>query len=98
MTLVTVSVDAVDSVDASPFSHILSVTSNQPINGTGDGDTSPDWEITGPLTVNLRAERSSGVDRVYTITLSTVDDAGNSTMSTVQVKVTQPSKNRGVSH
>jgi hypothetical protein len=61
------------------------VTSNQPIDGTGDGDQTPDWEITGPLTLNLRAERASGEDRVYTITVVTSDATGNTTASTVTV-------------
>jgi hypothetical protein len=84
-----VSVNAVDAVDPAPLSHIVSVSSNQPINGTGDGDTAPDWVITGSMTLDLRAERSSGVDRVYTITVVTIDSNGNSTTSTVTVTVTQ---------
>lgn len=97
MVAVTVSVQATDLVDTNPTSHIVSISSNQPINGTGDGDTAPDWEITGPLTANLRAERSSGQDRTYTITVATSDFSGNTTTSTVQVKVT-PTKSRGVGH
>ncbi|HJU53970.1 MAG TPA: alpha-amylase family glycosyl hydrolase, partial [Pyrinomonadaceae bacterium] len=47
----------------------LSVTSNEPVNGAGDGDTAPDWEIVDAHHVRLRAERSgSGTGRVYTIT------------------------------
>lgn len=57
----------------------MSVASNEPVNGTGDGDTAPDWQITGDLTVNLRAERSgSGSGRVYSITTQCADVAGNS--------------------
>jgi hypothetical protein len=37
---------------------VLSVTSNEPINGTGDGDTAPDWEIVDAHHVRLRAERA----------------------------------------
>ena len=85
MVAVTVTVEATDDTDPNPVSHIVSVTSNQDIDGTGDGDQSPDWEITGPLTLNLRAERASGEDRVYTITVVTTDAAGNSTPSTVTV-------------
>ncbi|HEY4640765.1 MAG TPA: HYR domain-containing protein [Thermoanaerobaculia bacterium] len=85
MVAVTVTVVATDDIDPNPVSQIVSVTSNQAIDGTGDGDQSPDWEITGPLTLNLRAERASGEDRVYTITVVTTDAAGNATMSTVTV-------------
>jgi len=97
MTAVTVSVTASDLVDQSPTSQIVSVTSNQPINGTGDGDIAPDWEITGAMTVNLRAERAQYVDRIYTITVATSDFSGNTTTSTVQVRVAN-TKSRGVHH
>jgi len=97
MVAVAVSVDATDLVDPSPVSTIVSITSNQPVNEPGDGNTSPDWEITGALTANLRAERTGAVDRTYTITVATTDASGNTTLSTVQVKVT-PTKSRSVGH
>jgi hypothetical protein len=84
---VTVTVIATDLVDPSPTSHIVSVTSNQPDNGTGDGDTAGDIVITGPLTVQLRAERSQGITRVYTITIASTDFSGNSAFGTVKVTV-----------
>jgi len=89
--MVTVDVSAVvlDAVDASPLTHIIAVTSNQPVNGTGDGDTAPDWNIVGPMQVQLRSERSSGVDRKYTILVESIDEAGNSSTGTVEVIVTQ---------
>lgn len=95
MVNVTVTVVAVDVADPTPVSRIISVTSNQPVNGTGDGDTAPDWQITGPLTVKLRSERSHGQDRTYTITVETVDASGNSTTATDTVVVTN-SKRRAV--
>ncbi len=88
MVPVTVTAQVVDNGDANPLVHIISVSSNQPVDGTGDGDTSPDWEITGPLTVNLRAERANNQDRKYTITVEAVDASGNATQSSVEVKVT----------
>jgi len=67
---------------------ISSVTSNEPENGLGDGDTAPDYEITGDLTVNLRAERSgNGIGRVYTATVSCSDAAGNTATKNVTVTV-----------
>ena len=89
MVAVTVAVTAQDAVDAAPVSRIVTVTSNQPINGPGDGNTESDWEITGPLTLNLRAERAGGADRLYTIEVVTTDFSGNSTTSTVVVSVAQ---------
>ncbi len=71
-----------------PSCRIASVVSNEPVDGTGDGDTSPDWRITGDLTVDLRAERSGrGSGRVYGIGLSCSDAAGRSTAGVVNVAV-----------
>ena len=87
MVNVAVTVVAFDLVDPTPVSRIISISSNQPINGTGDGDMAPDWVITGPLTVQLRSERSHGKDRIYTITVESVDDAGNASTATTTVLV-----------
>ena len=89
MIPITFQVVATDRASTNLVSHIEAITSNQPENGTGDGDTSPDWKITGPLSAELRAERSGNVDRIYTIHIVTVDESGNRTTGTVLVKVTQ---------
>jgi hypothetical protein len=69
-------------------SKIVSVTSNEPVNGHGDGNTSPDWKITGDLTVDLRAERAGpGKGRVYTIKVEISDEAGNKVTRNVTVLV-----------
>ena len=95
MTSVVVTATAVDAVDPSPSAvTILSVTSNQPINGTGDGDVAPDWVITGPMSLQLRAERAGSQERIYTITLQSTDAAGNVGTATVTVRVTEPAKRR----
>jgi hypothetical protein len=60
MVLVTLTAQVADLVDMAPATRIISVASNEPENGPGDGDTAPDWEITGALTLNLRAERAGG--------------------------------------
>jgi hypothetical protein len=83
----TVIVSATDSVDPQPHAHIVSVTSDQPVNDGGDGDTSPDWIITGDLTVQLRSERTSGLDRHYTITVEVSDFSGNTSTGTLVVVV-----------
>jgi hypothetical protein len=88
---VTISVIATDLVDPAPVSHIVSVTSNQADNANGDGNTPIDWTITGPLTLQLRAERDSGNDRTYTITIATTDASGNTAHGTVTVTVSQTS-------
>lgn len=68
---------------------IISVTSNEPINGLGDGDTTPDWEIVGNQFVRLRAERSGkGGGRTYTIKVQAQDAANNlSTVTSITVVV-----------
>jgi subtilisin-like proprotein convertase family protein len=66
----------------------LSVTSSAPLNGTGDGNTDPDWEVVDATHVRLRAERAgNGTDRTYTITVTCVDAAGNSTSASTTVVV-----------
>jgi hypothetical protein len=67
---------------------IISVASSEPINGTGDGDTAPDWIVTGPLTLQLRAERSgSGARRIYTILVECIDSDSNRSQRSVTVTV-----------
>lgn len=72
---------------------VLSVTSNEPVNGTGDGDTAPDWIVLSPNAIRVRAERSGkGSGRVYTVTISASDEFGNT--STAQVFVRVPHSQR----
>jgi hypothetical protein len=60
-----------------PISCELNVTSNEPIDGLGDGDKSPDWIIVDAHHVKLRAERSGiGRGRIYTIRISCTDANG----------------------
>ncbi|HEX7150881.1 MAG TPA: HYR domain-containing protein [Thermoanaerobaculia bacterium] len=67
---------------------IVNVTANEAIDAPGSGNTEVDWRITGPLTVDLRAERSGqGTDRIYTIHIEVTDDAGNTARGTVTVRV-----------
>jgi hypothetical protein len=89
MVMVTVGYTTADNcTPASAIVCSLSVSSNEPVNGTGDGDTSPDWEIVDANHVKLRAERSGGgTGRIYTITISCRDAAGNVQTQTVTVKV-----------
>lgn len=72
---------------------IISATSSEPDNGLGDGDTEGDIEITGALTLNLRAERGGkGQGRVYTVTVEAHDAAGNASTRSVTISVP---KNQG---
>jgi hypothetical protein len=96
MVSVTIAATATDSCGDEPDVRILSVSSNEAVDGRGDGCTSPDWEVTGDLTLDLRAERSGrGRGRVYTVTLVATDDSGNETTGTVQVVVPKSRKRCG---
>lgn len=91
MVLVATGISAHDIADGSvPVS--VTVSSNEAANGRGDGNTDQDYEITtnadGSKNVYVRAERSGrGGGRIYTIGMSSVDDAGNSTSASFEVEV-----------
>jgi len=83
---VEVNYNASDSCSA--VTCVLTVSSNQPINGTGDGNTSPDWQVIDAHHVRLRAERAGTADdRIYTITLTCTDASGNKTVKQATVLV-----------
>lgn len=72
---------------------IDSITSNEPVNGLGDGDTAPDWQIVDNHHVRLRAERSGGGSgRTYTIHIVCTDGEGHSTSAAVVVTVPKNQK------
>jgi hypothetical protein len=86
MVPVTVNVSASDLCSGTPTCQIISVSSNEPVDGQGDGHTDPDWNITGNLTVDLRAERSGqGDGREYTVTVQCSDGSGNTSTGNTTV-------------
>jgi hypothetical protein len=85
---VTLTVNAVDSSDPSPTSTITQVTCNE-----SPAPSAPDWEITGPLSLNLRADRAgNGKGRVYTIVIQCQDANGNASSASVEVRVPHDKK------
>ena len=88
MVEIKVNITASDDFDVAPIVKLVSITSNEPDNGLGDGDTPSDIQILSDGRIFLRAERSgSGTGRVYTLTYSATDSAGNVTYTTALVKV-----------
>jgi hypothetical protein len=71
-----------------------SVTQDEPVNGTGSGDTSPDASGLGTGTAQIRAERAgNGNGRVYRISFAATDGRGGS--CTGQLAVTVPHSQNG---
>lgn len=82
-----------DNSGIAPTISLLSVTSNEPDNGQGDGNTVNDIVIVDDFNFQLRAERSGGGDgRVYTITYEISDACGNTAIDSVVVTVPKGGK------
>lgn len=94
--LVEIAVDlrVSDNVDPNPEVRLESITSNQGENHIGDGNTSPDIIVDSNERLFLRAERAGpSDDRIYTLTWSARDFAGNQVFESVEVTV--PHDQRG---
>jgi hypothetical protein len=81
MHVVSRGISAADVCDPSPTARVT-VASDEPENGLGDGDTAPDWAVqevrSAVFDVAVRAERSGlGNGRAYTIGASATDQSGN---------------------
>jgi hypothetical protein len=76
--------------DPCPNTCVLTVSSNEPVNGIGDGNTSPDWQVIDAHHVFLRAERSGpGSGRIYTLDITCTNDT-NKLSSTKTLRVVVP--------
>ncbi len=81
-----------DICDDDPDWILVSVTSNEPEDGLGDGTTEPDIIIgdTGPtdVSVSLRAERAGTLTgRIYQATFQVTDCSGNTSIAMANVYV-----------
>ena len=77
-----------DVCDDSPQFGVIDVTSSQPEDGLGSGNTAPDT-LFGPVSFCVRAERQ-GVTlnpREYTVQVRSTDASGNATTKSVTVRV-----------
>jgi hypothetical protein len=87
MRAVEIIVDANDDCGET-HCRITSVVIKEESRSKGGSARSADWEITGDLSVNLRATPSRhGQNRVYAITVECQDDTGNVASSIVEVPV-----------
>jgi hypothetical protein len=83
---VTVSAVVTDNCDSAPVTKIISITANETV-------AAGDIQITGNLTAKLVANRDpAGSGRIYTITVQSTDNSGNSSTGTVTVTVPQGKK------
>ncbi|HEX7881039.1 MAG TPA: FlgD immunoglobulin-like domain containing protein [Candidatus Eisenbacteria bacterium] len=97
MIEVCAEVTAEDNCDSDVDVDLVSVTSSEPENGLGDGDTEGDIEILENGCFLLRSERAGGGDgRKYSIVYSATDNAGNTTYDTTCVMV--PHSRNGHAH
>ena len=97
LVLITATVSAKDACSANPAVQLVSITSNEPDEGSGDGDQPYDIQSanggsvpfgTDVRSFQLRAERSGkGSGRVYTVTYAATDGSGNKTSASAVVVV-----------
>jgi hypothetical protein len=92
LSTITANVTVTDICDPNPTFVLTSITSNEPDNGLGDGDTANDIQGTNLGTADtqfqLRSERAgTGTGRVYTITYTASDVSGNTAQSVTTVRV-----------
>jgi hypothetical protein len=86
MVPIDVDATATDAISV-PVCAVTTIVSSEPTTSRGR-NAGPDWLITGPLSVELRATRTgNGPGRVYTLTISCEDEAGNSTTGVVTATV-----------
>lgn len=93
METITATVTASDACDANPTWRLDFVTSSEPDNGKGDGNTIDDIQNaeigTADTQFDLRAERSGrGGGRTYTAGYTAEDSSGNTASTTATVDVT----------
>lgn len=89
--MVLVATGSVNDIADPNATFSIAVTSNQPINGTGDGNTEPDWianSTSSNYDVSLRAERAGNLgQRDYSIVISATDASGNTAQASCSASV-----------
>jgi hypothetical protein len=92
MVPIEADVTVTDVCDPNPTFVLLSITSDEPDNGPGDGNTDGDIQDTdfgtADVMFSLRSERQGGGDgRVYTVIYRASDASGNTADDTTYVRV-----------
>jgi hypothetical protein len=97
MVPVTIMANAVDN-SGGPVTLSVTVKSNEARSKKEQHEPDVDWttpvidQATGKITLKLRAEKNhKGDGRVYTITITATDQAGNTSKSTVKISVSKAS-------
>jgi uncharacterized repeat protein (TIGR01451 family) len=86
--MVNVAVDYIVTDNCGPVACTLAVSSNEPVNGQGDGNTSTDWQVIDAHHVRVRAERSGkGDGRIYGIGITCTDSSNASSAAHATVVV-----------
>ena len=85
-------IEVADACDTGPSVALTSIVSNEPDNGTGDGDTANDIQGavvgTDDRSFFVRAERAgSNGGRVYTVTYEVTDALNNTSEAVASVTV-----------
>jgi uncharacterized repeat protein (TIGR01451 family) len=95
--MVSGSITGVTDADRDPITLAISgIQQDEPVNDTGDGDTSPDATIGSGGSFAVRAERSGGGNgRVYAISFSASDGRGGSCTATLFAAVVPHDQGNG---
>jgi hypothetical protein len=89
---VAATVVVADTCDPNPAITLTSITSNEPDDGLGDGNTTDDVQGaefgTADFAFQLRAERAgNGTGRIYTVTYTVTDGSGNTASASATVTI-----------
>jgi hypothetical protein len=97
--LVDITIDAHAFDSQGSVTLAANVSSNEPQDGTGDGDTAPDMtpphidNVNGIIRFQLRAERSGlGNGRIYTVIITATDESNNTSTATLEIIVPHDKK------
>lgn len=96
---ISVAAKSLDGCDANPLIRLVSVTSSEPDQGLGDGDTGGDVADTSlgvaDYELRLRAERgATGAGRLYVLCYSVTDASGNTATACDSVRVPRDQSGR----